>query len=304
MTDKLVQVASTVLRTIDEGEGPAVVLLHGFPEGLYSWRHQIGALAAAGFRAIAPDQRGYGSSSAPQLAQDYTMVHLVGDVVGLLDNEGIDRAVVVGHDWGAAVAWQVALMAPERCRAVACLSVPFAPRSKQEPRLPRYIRWFQDQGVADAEFGADPALSIRKLFYAISGDAPATSFGWVPDERGLLHQLIDPDPLPDWLTAADVDHYATAFAHSGFTGGLNWYRNIVRNWELSPHLDGARVTQSALFVAGERDPVIMGRDLEPMREWVTDLRDIVLIPGVGHWTQQEAPDEVNDALLGFLRGLE
>jgi pimeloyl-ACP methyl ester carboxylesterase len=301
------------MRIAEEGSGPLVLLLHGFPESWYSWRHQIPALAAAGFHVVAPDQRGYGGTDAPATIDAYDIPHLVADAVGVLDALGEKQAIVVGHDWGAPVAWHCALLRPERFRAVAALSVPYVGRSPVAPlemfRMMAgdnffYILYFQEPGVAERELEADVRSTLRRFLYAASGDVTEPLEFWQkPKTAKFLDGLPDPKRLPAWLTEADLDYFANEFRRTGFRGGLNWYRNFDRNWELTPELAGAKVMQPALFVAGERDGVLAMVPVEAMRELVPDLRGLLLIPGCGHWTQQERPVEVNAALIEFLRGL-
>ena len=310
------------MRIAEAGQGPLVVLAHGFPEGWYAWRHQLVSLAEAGFHAVAPDMRGYGGTEAPEAIEDYTIFHLVGDLVGLLDALREEQAVVVGHDWGANVAWHAALLRPDRFRAVASLSVPFRPRAPRQPTtvMPRtaesefYQLYFQPPGRADAELGADPRATIRDTLLRLSGDVPAIpgsdGFSMVPLQGGLAARLGEhaAHPLPAWLTEADLDHYAEAFARAGFRGGLNWYRNLDRNWGLMRAFQGVQVQVPALFVTGDRDldyAFPASRELiEGMRRWVPLARDPVVLPGCGHWTQQERAAEVNAALLEFLRSLQ
>lgn len=298
------------------GEGPVVVLCHGFPETWYSWRHQLRALGAAGYRAVAPDMRGYGRTDAPDAIEHYTLLHLVGDMVALLDALGAEQAVIVGHDWGAPVAWHAALLRPDRFRAVIALSGPFRPRPPASPttRMPQdaahqfYQLYFQPEGVAEAELDPAPRPFLRGLLVAASGDAqPGGDIGMVPRATGMLALLPDPPALPAWITEADVDAYAADFAATGFRGGLNWYRNIDRNWALLAAFEGMKVRVPALFIAGERDLVVNFRGarqaIAAMPALVPDLRGSILLPGCGHWTQQERAAEVNAAMLGFLRDL-
>jgi pimeloyl-ACP methyl ester carboxylesterase len=308
----------------EQGDGPLVLLCHGFPESWHSWRHQLGALADAGFHAVAPDMRGYGQTDAPAEIDKYTQLHHVGDMVGLLDALGESTAVIVGHDWGAPVAWNSALLRPDRFRAVAALSVPFSPRGSHPPtQLLKaafgdrfvYMLYFQTPGVAEAELDADPRAVIRKLLYAISGDAPAgTGFGSKMKGAKFLDGMPDPDKLPAWLTDEDVEFYAGEFRRTGFRGGLNWYRNLDRTWELMAPWHHAQVRVPALFIAGDRDiiftasrdPVIgmmMKASLDALEQTVPGLRRKLILPGCGHWTQQERPAEVNAELIGFLRSL-
>jgi pimeloyl-ACP methyl ester carboxylesterase len=304
------------MRVVEAGSGPLVVLCHGFPELSHSWRHQLPALAAAGYHAVAPDMRGYGGTSRPAAVDEYDILHLTGDVLGLMDALGEERAVLVGHDWGAPVVWNLALRAPERVRGVAGMSVPYTPRSERPPTEVWkrmfgdgwfYILYFQEPGVADADLGRDPATTLLRLFSAVSGELPASSLSLLTgpsDGRGMVERLPEPDGLPGWLSQAELDHYAETFTRTGFTGGLNWYRNFDRNWELTPELDGAKVEVPALFIAGAGDPVVRMTTLDAMRESVTDLRGVVQVPGAGHWVQQEKPEAVNAALLEFLAGLD
>jgi pimeloyl-ACP methyl ester carboxylesterase len=307
----------------EQGAGPLIVLCHGFPESWYSWRHQLRALADAGFHAVAPDMRGYGQTDRPEAIDQYTILHLVGDMVGLLDSLGEESAVIAGHDWGAPVAWSSALLRPDRFRAVVGLSVPYRPRGAVRPTsvMPRtddaqfYQLYFQEPGVAEAELERDVRLSHRRILYANSGDvsrdASATSntdgVGMVPRGGGFLSRIVEPSTLPSWLTEADLDFYAQEFARTGFRGGLNWYRNIDRNWELVAPFAGARVTVPALYVAGDRDLVVAFRGMDQLlpnlSKFVPQLRRTLMLPGCGHWTQQERPQEVNAAMIDFLRSL-
>jgi pimeloyl-ACP methyl ester carboxylesterase len=308
----------------EQGEGPLVVLCHGWPESWYSWRHQLKALADAGFHAVAPDMRGYGQTDRPDAIDQYTLLHLVGDMVGLLDALGARTAVIAGHDWGAPVAWHSALLRPDRFRAVIGLSVPYRQRGAARPTTIMrqtdaalfYQLYFQTPGVAEAELERDPRASIRRIAYSASGDAPlggggaweaGPDVGMVDRKTGLLGRMTDPSALPAWLTEADIAFYAGEFARTGFRGGLNWYRNIDRNWELLAPYAGAPVTVPALYVAGERDLVVAfpgsAQLIANLAKTVPQLRKRVMLPGCGHWTQQERAGEVNAAMLEFLREL-
>ena len=311
------------MHVAEQGVGPLVVLCHGFPECWYSWRHQLLALADAGFRAVAPDMRGYGQSDGPAEIDQYTLLHLVGDMVGLLDALGAESAVIAGHDWGAPVAWHAALLRPDRFRAVIGLSVPFTPRGSARPttRMPRtddavfYQLYFQTPGVAEAELGRDARATIRRLLYSASGEAPRGAgsirdphaVGMVPKRGGFLSRSVDPPSLPPWLSEADIEVFAEEFTRTGFRGGLNWYRNIDRNWELLGPFAGARVTVPALYVAGDRDLVVAFRGMDQLianlEKFVPGLRQTLTLPGCGHWTQQERPREVNAAMLDLLKSL-
>ena len=291
----------------EEGEGPLVLLLHGFPESWYSWRHQFQPLVVAGYRVVAPDQRGYGGTDRPDDIDAYSIFHLVGDVVGLIEALGEEQAVVVGHDWGAPVAWHTAMLRPDLVRGVVGLSVAPGPRSPVPPLTAAraqfgddfYQIYFQEPGVADAELNHDPRTTFRKVLGMGVDATPAPG-------TGFLGSMPDPATLPDWLTEADIDAFVEQYKQNGFTGGLNWYRNIDRNWALTTPWQNAKVTPPALYITGDRDLV---RGFYPpdffdrLPHWVPNLRGIVDLPGCGHWTQQERPTEVNAALLNFLQGL-
>lgn len=300
------------LRTYQAGEGYPVVLLHGFPELAYSWRHQLPFLAAHGYRAIAPDQRGYGGSGRPEPIEAYDLDHLAGDVIGLLDALDQPEAVVIGHDWGAPVAWHTALSYPGRIRGVGSLSVPHAQRGNRRPLESMralagpdhifYIDYFQQPGVADAELAADVRGNILGFMWCISGDAPPEErFRPIRNGARFVDSFAPPDRLPPWLGEDELNVYVEAFRRTGFTGGLNWYRNVDRNWERSERLAGARVEQPALFVTGSEDPARNPAAMERLPEVVPNLLVNEVLPGCGHWTQQESPDEVNRLLLEFLQ---
>jgi pimeloyl-ACP methyl ester carboxylesterase len=301
---------------VEQGTGPLVLLCHGFPEGWYSWRAQLPALAAAGYRTVAPDMRGYGRTEAPPEISAYTILDIVGDMVGLVAALGAKQAVVVGHDWGAAIAWHAALFRPDVFPAVAALSVPFRQRGPAPPlhmlrkagQLTHYWFHLQEPGVAEAEFERDTRAALRRILFSISGDAPPETRGLtLQPGKGWLANTIDPEHLPAWFTDADLDHMSEEFLRSGFRGGLNWYRNIDRNWELTAPWAGASIHQPALFIAGSEDPVIAlgsgAAAVRAMPDTVPGLTRQLLIDGAGHFIQQERPRLVNEALLGFLEGL-
>ena len=304
----------------EAGAGPLVLMCHGFPESWYSWRHQLVALARVGFHAVAPDMRGYGQTDRPEAIDQYTLLHLVGDMVGVLDALGEETAVIAGHDWGAPVAWHAALLRPDRFRAVIALSVPFRPRRGVRPTsvMPQtddavfYQLYFQTPGVAEKEFERDPRETIRRILFWGSGDGRLDAVkvgggggGMVPRSGGFLMGPEAPATLPKWITEGDVDFYAGEFARTGFRGGLNWYRNIDRSWELLAPWSNAKVTVPALYVAGDRDLVLSFRGMDQLlpalKQVVPGLRETIMLPGCGHWTQQERPDEVNAAMLEFLK---
>lgn len=326
MTDtryQMIDVNGLRMRVATQGEGPVVLLCHGFPETAYAWRHQLAALADAGYRAVAPDLRGYGGTEGPARADQYTLFHLVGDVVALLDALDVPRAVIVGNDWGATLAWQAALMRPDRFRAVAAMGVPMMGPPPRPPTqlFPStddalfYTLYFQAPGVAEAELERDVRASLLRILFAASGDAGArhpgdgtpNPFGMVSRADGMLAPLRVPASLPSWLTDADLYEYAAAFGASGFGGGLSWYRNLDRNWELQASLQGLRIEVPALYLAGERDPGLampgMRQIIDAMPQLVPHLTGSHVIEGGGHWIPQEKPEEVNALLLAFLRSL-
>lgn len=304
------------LRTVVAGAGPLVILVHGFPESWYSWRHQIPALVQAGYRVAVPDMRGYGGSDCPPAVDDYDILKLTDDVAGIATALGEPRYTVVGHDWGALVAWACAQLQPARVTRVVATSVPHVRFAEGEVTRQAnfgdrfwYMVYFQAPGIAEAEMERDVRRTLRMVFASLGGEAPDGL--WMgqlarPSTCGLLDLLVEPDRLPGWLTDADLDYYAAQFARTGFRGGLNWYRNIDRNVRLTPQLEGAQVVQPAFFIAGERDPVLHYRPdfVGSMRATVPDLRGTVLIPGAGHWVPSERPAEYNAALLGFLRSTD
>lgn len=307
-----------VVREAGPDDGPIVILAHGFPELSYSWRHQMPVLAAAGYHVIVPDQRGYGRSSRPDRVDEYDIVHLTDDLLGLLDDAGAEQALFVDHDWGAIVVWHMSVLHPERVAGVAGLSVPFQRRGPSPPiaRMRErfagvffYILYFQDPGVADAELDADAGSTMRRILTmgstAVDGDgADDGGFTAIADDgRGFVERLPEPERLPGWLTPADLDVYVAEFRRTGFTGPLNWYRNFDRNWELTAHLDGAKVEVPSLFISGSDDPVLLTTPPRVMDGWVTDHRGSIMLEGAGHWLQQERPAEVNAALLDFLGAL-
>jgi pimeloyl-ACP methyl ester carboxylesterase len=302
------------MHVVEQGTGPLVILCHGWPELWYSWRRQIPVLAAAGYRVVAPDLRGFGQTEAPPDISSYSIMHIVGDVVGLVQALGERQAVIVGHDWGAILAWTAALLRPDVFRAVAALSVPFRLRGpapllqamRKTGRTNFYMLYFQTPGVAEAELERDPASSVRRTFAPAANPATIMSN---PPGGGFLGNRPDPGPehLPVWLSQADVEYFATEYRRTGYRGGLNWYRNIDRNGELMAPWEGAAIRQPALFIAGKKDPVInfpgASEAVDQLSTFVPGLRRTVLIEGAGHWIQQERPEEVNAALLDFLRSL-
>jgi len=298
------------LNVAEQGDGPLVLLLHGFPESWYSWRHQFAPLAEAGYHAVAPDMRGYGKSDKPQDISAYNQVEVTRDIIGLIPALGYETAVVIGHDWGAPTAWSCALNHPREVTAVGALSVPFTPRSPVPPMAAMramfegqffYQLYFQEPGVAEAEFERDLRAALAKFLVLGAGGTDLSTLPQRGPDDDLLSGLPVPEELPPWLSEADLDFYVGEFRRSGLRGPLNYYRNHDLTWELTAGAP-TEIRQPAMFVAGDRDGVIvMAADaLKNMRTYVKDLRINELIEGIGHWTQQEAPEAVNAALLRFL----
>lgn len=318
VTFRFIETNGIRMRIAEAGdEGPLVLLAHGWPESWYSWRHQLTALSGAGYRVVAPDMRGYGETDAPSAVEDYDIEQLALDMVGVLDELGEERAVIVGHDWGAIVAWNSVLLHPDRFSGLVAMSVPYggrAPSSPLEAWQSRfgdnfyYILYHQEPGAAEAEYDADPRGLLSRLYLSPESpreppdvtDPVRSAGGWIP-------RLGAPRERPEWLTEADLDYYVSQFEAAGFRGGVNYYRNFHRNWEITPQLAETRVGVPTLFVAGEKDVVIAGADRAAltarMSPVVPDLRGVVLLPGAGHWVQQERPEETNAAVLEFLAGL-
>jgi len=324
VTHRFVETNGLRMHIAEQGNGPLVLLCHGFPELWYSWRYQFPALAQAGYHVVAPDLRGYGQTDQPAAVEAYTLLHLVGDLVGLLDVLGEQQAILVAHDWGSVLAWHAAFMRPDRFPVLITMSVPYVPRGslhgaraaipptqawKQNLGERFYQVYFQQPGVVEAEFERDVRTTMRCFLYGLSGDAPPSA-RWHPilptQQATSLNSAGDPVSLPAWLTEADIDFYTAEFTRTGFRGGLNWYRNIDRNWELLAAYSGASIMQPTLFLWGDQDPTFeiagVRKQRERMQQFVPNLQQKVLA-GCGHWIQQERAQEVNAAILAFLQGL-
>ncbi|HEY1224668.1 MAG TPA: alpha/beta hydrolase [Brevundimonas sp.] len=319
MRSRLLKTDGLTQQVLEAGSGPLVLLIHGFPELGVSWRAQVEALAAAGYHAVAPDMRGYGGTDKPEGKDAYAILNLVGDMVDLVRAMGETSCIVVGHDWGAPVAWHCALMRPDMFRAVAGLSVPFQPRRPGGPPTPAMAAITKRAGLGDLyisrfqapdaheQADSDPATALRKMFYAYDGATPdgRQSTGFMPDGVSMLDSIADDATLPPWLSEDHFAEYVTAFTAGGFRGPIDWYRNLDRNWILTAFLQDAKIAQPSLFIVGERDPVrhYAGAHEASLKDWLTDLRGQHVLPGAGHWLQQERAVEVNRLLLDFLAGL-
>jgi pimeloyl-ACP methyl ester carboxylesterase len=296
----------------EAGTGPLVLLLHGFPDLWYAWRHQLRALAVAGYHAVAPDLRGYGETDAPPSVEDYAMSTMIGDVVGTLDALGAETAVLAGHDWGARIVWHTAQLHPARVSSLMQLSVAFDPRLPTTQGMKQwsgdkfnFALYFQEPGRAESELEADPRRTLRRFLYALSGNAPPELvpmlFQSKPATAGALDGMPDPPTLPSWLAEADLDYYARAFARTGFRGALNRYRNMDRDAEELAPLVNRPIAAPTLFLAGEYDSAFRFAKTEPMQTAVPHLRKIVVIPGCGHWLQQERAEQVSREMIEFLQ---
>jgi pimeloyl-ACP methyl ester carboxylesterase len=305
------------LHCVSAGSGPLVILVHGFPESWYSWRHQLPALAAAGFRAVAIDVRGYGRSSKPAAIDAYRMLVTAGDIVALPAALGATSATLIGHDWGAPIVWNAALLRPDLFRGVAGLSVPYAARGSRRPTAAMraragdgqefYIEYFQAPGRAEAEIEQDVRQWLLGFYFTASGDAArgGPPMGFVPTGSALRDRFQYPAVMPAWLADADLDFYAAEFERTGFSGGLNRYRNIDRDWEDLAAFAGRPIEIPALFIGGERDgPTLLGANaIAAFPRTLPRLWKSVLLPGCGHWIQQERAAETNALLVDFLRAV-
>jgi pimeloyl-ACP methyl ester carboxylesterase len=318
VTHRMIETNGIRLHVAEQGKGPLIILCHGFPECWYSWRHQLPALAKAGFRAVAPDLRGYGRSDRPEEVEKYTTHDDIGDILGLVDALGARQAVIAGHDVGATIAWQTALLRPDRFRAVIALSPPFRPRGfggsvPPTTLMPRnkdavFYQLFLQTPEAEAKLGRDLRRTFRSLFYSLSGDRPPSAGG-----EGFAGGMVpmngapfaDPASLPAWITESDIDVYVSEFTRSGFRGPLAWYRNVDRSWELLAPFAGAAVTIPALYIAGDRDFVAaaFSQFISKQAAMIPKLRPAIMLPGCGHWTQQERAPVVSTAMIDFLRSV-
>lgn len=313
VTHRMVEANGIRLHVAEQGEGPLVLLCHGFPECWYSWRHQIAALAKAGFHVVAPDLRGYGRSERPETVEKYTVLHDIGDMVGLVEALGARQAVIAGHDIGATIAWQAGLLRPDIFRAVIALSPPFrqrafggaVPPTTVMPRTENavFYQLFLQSPEAEAALGRDLRRMFRAQFTALSGDGGGGFPGGMVPRKGS--PLADPASLPGWITESDIDVYVAEFTRSGLLGPLSWWRNIDRSWEIMAPFAGAAVTVPALYIAGERDFIVtaFSQAVAKQSAMVPRLRPAVMLPGCGHWTQQERAADVSAAMTDFLHSV-
>ncbi|MBF6209582.1 alpha/beta hydrolase [Nocardia puris] len=318
LTHRIVETNGIRLHVAEQGTGHPVVFCHGFPHTWFMWHRQLAAVAAAGYRALAPDLRGYGRTECPDDVSAFTNAAVIGDLLGLLDDLGEPRAVFVGLDFGAALVWELALRAPERVAGLIVLNNPYAPRPPRAPsqlwakaaqRHFLHLDYFQRPGVADAELGARPREFLARVYHSLSADYHYLDTWRFPAEgTGYLDVLPDAPALPwRWLSESEFDTLATEFERTGFTGGLNWYRNLDRNWELTADFADAKITVPTYFLYGDRDPDMegfSGRDpLGTLRAHVPGLRAVTKIADAGHLVQLERTDEVNHLLRTHLADL-
>lgn len=305
---RFIQTNGIRMAVYEQGDGPAVILLHGFPELAFSWRHQLAALAAAGYRAIAPDQRGYGQTDCPDNVEDYRIQQLVGDIAGLLDSLGLQSATFIGHDWGALLLWHMSLVCPERIDRQVILNIPYYAPPAVDPLVQMreklgdqfYIVNFQDSDEADHAFAADPAHFFDMMMRR--GQITREQYDQLPPDRKIVNLLATMarkksggEPL---LSDEERDYFASAYAKSGFTGPINWYRHWSENWASLKDIDPT-VRVSTLFIGAANDVMIAPAHIEAMKRHVTDL-EVHVLEDCGHWTQQEKPDEVNGLVIDWL----
>lgn len=316
---RMIQSNGINMRIAEAGEsGPLLLMAHGWPESWYNWRHQIEYFAERGYRVVAPDMRGYGKTDAPAAVEDYDIVTLAADMVGILDALGEEKAVMVGHDWGSIVAWNTVLMHPERFNGLIAMSVPYGGRAPESPMVNwestfgdnfYYILYHNEPGgVAEAEYDGNPYGLLSRLY--LSPDSPREP-ALISDPKrsagGWIDRMGKPTSMPNWLSEQDLNYVVSQFEDSGFRGGINYYRNFHRNWEITEHLQETKIQVPTLFIAGTKDVVIAGASEGQlngaMSRIAEDFRGVVLIPDIGHWVQQEAPDETNQAMMEFLQSL-
>jgi len=306
------------IHAVEYGRGPLVIMVHGWPESWYSWRHQIKPIAKTGYRVLAIDVRGYGQSSKPFEVEKYDMLSLIGDIIGIINSEKEENAILIGHDWGAPICWSTAALHPDKIKAVIGLSIPHARRGKiSNIELWRqiykdnffYQTYFEKEGVAEEELERNVGASLRKIYYWISAEGHDAKMRTNFDKDSeLLDGLIDPDPFPNWLTKKDLDFYINEFKNSGFRGPINRYRNQDRDWETIPELSNLKIEVPSFFIGGGKDSVrkfMKGHDMyENPGKNCTNFFGKAIIEEAGHWVQQEAPKKTTDAIINFLEKLK
>ncbi|KAI4323900.1 hypothetical protein L6164_023474 [Bauhinia variegata] len=310
---RTVEVNGIKMHIAEKGEGPVVLFLHGFPELWYSWRHQILALSSHGYRAVAPDLRGFGDTEAPASVSSYTYFDIVGDLVALIDTLGVDQVFLVAHDWGALIGWHLCLFRPDKVKAYVCLSVPFLRRNPQIRTVDGfralygddyYICRFQKPGEIEAQMAKVRTAYVLKNILTTRKTGPPIF------PKGEYGTAFNPDftkPLPSWLSEQDLAYFAAKFEKTGFTGGLNYYRNLNRNWELTAPWTGAQVTVPVRFITGDLDMVYTSLSLKEyihggeFKKDVPNLEEVIIQKGVAHFNNQEAPEEINNYILDFIK---
>ncbi|WOL16008.1 bifunctional epoxide hydrolase 2-like [Canna indica] len=312
ISHRTVPVNGINMHIAEKGDGPVVLFVHGFPELWYSWRHQIVSLAARGYHAVAPDLRGYGDTEAPSSPSDYSILHIVGDLVALIEALGQDQVFVVGHDWGAIVSWWLCVLRPDKVKALVNMSVTYMPRTPGQKFIANvremfgddhYICRFQELGTIEDEFAQLGSAVMIKKFFTYHEPAPII----VPREKGFDGALETPMTLPSWLSEEDIDYFASKFDKSGFSGGLNYYRCLDLNWELTAPWTAVQVKVPTKFIVGDLDLVYHIPGIQDyihkggFKTMVPLLEDVVVMEGVGHFIIQEKPDEISDYIYDFIQ---
>ncbi|GFZ13745.1 alpha/beta-Hydrolases superfamily protein [Actinidia rufa] len=312
---KMVNINGINMHVAEIGDGPPVLFLHGFPELWYSWRHQMLSLSSRGYRAIALDLRGYGDSDAPPCSTNYTALHIVGDLVGLLDALELEQVFLVGQDWGAVIAWYFCLFRPDRIKALVNMSVAYRPRHPSIKPIHAmramlgddfYICRFQEPGEAEEEFGRTDTAKLMKTILSNRDPRPPC----VPKEIGFAAFYETPTTLPSWLTEEDIDYYATKYSQTGFTGGLNYYRAMDLTWDLTGAWTGAQIKVPVKFIIGDLDLTYNGPGVKDyihkgeFKEDVPLLEDVVVMEGVAHFINQEKPEETSAHIFDFIQKFE
>ncbi|KAJ1700073.1 hypothetical protein LUZ63_008585 [Rhynchospora breviuscula] len=313
ISHKTMEVNGISMHVAEKGpaDGPAILFVHGFPELWYSWRHQILSLSARGYCCIAPDMRGFGDTTAPPSISSYTIFHLVGDLIALLDSLSLPQVFVVGHDWGAIIAWQLCMFRPDRVKALVNLSFAFMPRNPAVKVVDHfrsmygdnyYICRYQEYGVADEEYASMDPKFFFKIVLTVSSTGGPISFS-----KASMESLMEPTVLPDWLSEEDIEYFATKFQKSGFTGGINYYRCMDLNWELTAPWTGAQIKVPTKYIVGDLDLTYHYPGIQDfihkggLKSHVPLLKEAVVVQGAGHFIQQERPEEISDHIYEFIK---